>query len=173
MRSSDWSSDVCSSDLICGPRRGAGADEGRAGDGSRHGGQRAGSGRRHCLSAVVGAHRPPLIGPATLSWSGSHPWGGTEPMIGPNQGVCMPSNLTVVVLAAGGGTRMKSKTMKVLHEVGGRSMIGHVLNAVRAMEPERVIAVIGTQREQVGPHISEQMPEAVLDRQRTRLHSSH
>src|SRR3546814_12535013 len=80
MRSSDWSSDVCSSDLICGPRRGAGADEGRAGDGSRHGGQRAGSGRRHCLSAVVGAHRPPLIGPATLSWSGSHPWGGTEPI---------------------------------------------------------------------------------------------
>ena len=38
-----------------------------------------------------------------------------------------PDNLTVIVLAAGGGTRMKSKTMKVLHPVGGRSMIGHVL----------------------------------------------
>ena len=36
-------------------------------------------------------------------------------------------NLTVIVLAAGGGTRMKSKTMKVLHPIGGRSMIGHVL----------------------------------------------
>src|SRR6478609_5649065 len=53
--------------------------------------------------------------------------------------------LTVVVLAAGGGTRMKSKTMKVLHQVGGRSMIGHVLMAVRAVEPARVVAVIGHQ----------------------------
>lgn len=79
----------------------------------------------------------------------------------------MPNNLTVVVLAAGGGTRMKSKTMKVLHQVGGRSMIGHVLNAVRAMEPERIVAVIGTQREQVGPHIQEIVPEAVLAVQET------
>ena len=42
-------------------------------------------------------------------------------------------NLTVIVLAAGGGTRMKSKTMKVLHPIGGRSMIGHVLHAVQAV----------------------------------------
>ena len=35
-------------------------------------------------------------------------------------------DLTVIVLAAGGGTRMKSKTMKVLHPIAGRSMIGHV-----------------------------------------------
>ena len=47
------------------------------------------------------------------------------------------TELTVIVLAAGGGTRMKSKTMKVLHPVAGRSMIGHVLNAVQAMEPAR------------------------------------
>ena len=45
----------------------------------------------------------------------------------------MANNLTVIVLAAGGGTRMKSKTMKVLHQVGGRSMIGHVLAAVQAV----------------------------------------
>jgi bifunctional UDP-N-acetylglucosamine pyrophosphorylase / glucosamine-1-phosphate N-acetyltransferase len=70
--------------------------------------------------------------------------------------------LTVVVLAAGGGTRMKSKTMKVLHQVGGRSMIGHVLMAVRAVEPHRVVAVIGHQREQVGPHVQELVPDAVL-----------
>ena len=70
--------------------------------------------------------------------------------------------LTVVVLAAGGGTRMKSKTMKVLHQVGGRSMIGHVLMAVRAVEPHRVVAVIGHQREQVGPHVQQLVPDAVL-----------
>ena len=67
-------------------------------------------------------------------------------------------NLTVIVLAAGGGTRMKSKTMKVLHPIGGRSMIGHVLTAVQAIEPQRIVAVVGHQREQVGPHIQELCP---------------
>ena len=70
--------------------------------------------------------------------------------------------LTVVVLAAGGGTRMKSKTMKVLHHIGGRSMIGHVLTAVRSVEPHRVVAVVGHQREQVGAHVQELVPDAVL-----------
>lgn len=68
----------------------------------------------------------------------------------------------MIVLAAGGGTRMKSKTMKVLHQVGGRSMVGHVLAAVRAVEPERIVAVVGSQREQVGPHILALAPDAVL-----------
>jgi bifunctional UDP-N-acetylglucosamine pyrophosphorylase/glucosamine-1-phosphate N-acetyltransferase len=71
-------------------------------------------------------------------------------------------NLTVIVLAAGGGTRMKSKTMKVLHRVGGRSMIGHVLNAVQAVEPQRVVAVVGHQREEVEAHIRDIVPDCVL-----------
>jgi bifunctional UDP-N-acetylglucosamine pyrophosphorylase/glucosamine-1-phosphate N-acetyltransferase len=70
--------------------------------------------------------------------------------------------LTVIVLAAGGGTRMKSKTMKVLHPVAGRSMIGHVLTAVRAVEPQRIVAVVGHGRETVTPHIVEQLPDVVL-----------
>ncbi|CUR55104.1 Bifunctional protein glmU (Includes: UDP-N-acetylglucosamine pyrophosphorylase; Glucosamine-1-phosphate N-acetyltransferase) [metagenome] len=74
----------------------------------------------------------------------------------------MSSELTVIVLAAGGGTRMKSKTMKVLHPVAGRSMVGHVLAAVQAVEPQRIVAVIGNQRDQVGPHILELVPHAVL-----------
>ena len=72
------------------------------------------------------------------------------------------NNLTVIVLAAGGGTRMKSKTMKVLHPIGGRSMVGHVLRAVQAMEPERIVAVVGHQREQVGAHIRSLVPDVVL-----------
>jgi bifunctional UDP-N-acetylglucosamine pyrophosphorylase/glucosamine-1-phosphate N-acetyltransferase len=82
-------------------------------------------------------------------------------------------NLTVIVLAAGGGTRMKSKTMKVLHPVAGRSMIGHVLRAVQAMEPERIVAVIGHQREQVGPHIQELLPDVVLAVQETQEGTGH
>ena len=82
-------------------------------------------------------------------------------------------NLTVIVLAAGGGTRMKSKTMKVLHPVAGRSMIGHVLRAVQAVEPTSVVAVVGHQREQVGPHITDLMPTAVLAVQETQDGTGH
>jgi bifunctional UDP-N-acetylglucosamine pyrophosphorylase/glucosamine-1-phosphate N-acetyltransferase len=74
----------------------------------------------------------------------------------------MASDLTVIVLAAGGGTRMRSKTSKLLHEMGGRSMVGHVLAAVQALEPARVVAVVGHQRDQVGPHIQALMPDALL-----------
>ncbi|GAA1529087.1 bifunctional UDP-N-acetylglucosamine diphosphorylase/glucosamine-1-phosphate N-acetyltransferase GlmU [Nocardioides humi] len=83
------------------------------------------------------------------------------------------TDLTVIVLAAGGGTRMKSKTPKVLHRIGGRSMIGHVLAAVAALEPARVVTVIGHQRELVGPHVSELRPEAVLAVQEEQLGTGH
>jgi bifunctional UDP-N-acetylglucosamine pyrophosphorylase/glucosamine-1-phosphate N-acetyltransferase len=83
------------------------------------------------------------------------------------------SDLTVIVLAAGGGTRMKSKTMKVLHPIAGRSMIGHVLDAVSTLKPQRVVAVVGNQREQVAPHIQELLPEAVLVVQETQDGTGH
>ncbi len=82
-------------------------------------------------------------------------------------------NLTVIVLAAGGGTRMKSKTMKVLHPIAGRSMIGHVLTAVQAMEPQHIVAVVGHQRDQVGPHIQALAPGAVLAVQETQEGTGH
>ena len=81
--------------------------------------------------------------------------------------------MTVIVLAAGGGTRMKSKTMKVLHPIAGRSMIGHVLEAVAALEPRRVVAVVGSQREQVGPHIQQLLPQAVLAVQESQDGTGH
>ncbi|HEX5088986.1 MAG TPA: bifunctional UDP-N-acetylglucosamine diphosphorylase/glucosamine-1-phosphate N-acetyltransferase GlmU [Nocardioides sp.] len=74
----------------------------------------------------------------------------------------MPGELTVIVLAAGGGTRMKSKTMKVLHPVAGRSMVGHVLAAVQQVQPRRIVAVVGHQRDQVAPHIQSLAPEVLL-----------
>ncbi len=81
--------------------------------------------------------------------------------------------LTVIVLAAGGGTRMRSKTMKVLHEVGGRSMVGHVLAAIGEMAPQRVVAVVGHQRDQVGPHIQALLPAAVLAVQESQEGTGH
>jgi bifunctional UDP-N-acetylglucosamine pyrophosphorylase / glucosamine-1-phosphate N-acetyltransferase len=54
----------------------------------------------------------------------------------------MSAPLTVVVLAAGKGTRMKSGVAKVLHRVAGRSMIGHVLAIAAALEPARAVVVL-------------------------------
>jgi bifunctional UDP-N-acetylglucosamine pyrophosphorylase/glucosamine-1-phosphate N-acetyltransferase len=82
-------------------------------------------------------------------------------------------HLTVIVLAAGGGTRMKSKTMKVLHPVGGLSMIGHVLRAVQAVEPSQVVAVVGHQREAVSAHIADLMPDVLLAVQETQEGTAH
>ena len=63
--------------------------------------------------------------------------------------------------------------MKVLHRVGGRSMVGHVLAATRAVDPSRVVAVVGHQREQVGEHVRSLVPEAVLAVQETQEGTGH
>jgi bifunctional UDP-N-acetylglucosamine pyrophosphorylase/glucosamine-1-phosphate N-acetyltransferase len=55
-----------------------------------------------------------------------------------------------IVLAAGVGTRMRSATPKVLHPIGGRSLLGHAVHAVAALEPEHLVVVVGHGREQVG-----------------------
>jgi len=60
-----------------------------------------------------------------------------------------PSNLAVIVLAAGSGTRMKSRRPKVLHEMCGRSMLAHVLATAEALEPERLIVVVGEGADEV------------------------
>ncbi|MEV8568179.1 bifunctional UDP-N-acetylglucosamine diphosphorylase/glucosamine-1-phosphate N-acetyltransferase GlmU [Streptomyces sp. NPDC051322] len=61
----------------------------------------------------------------------------------------------VVVLAAGEGTRMKSATPKVLHEISGRSLVGHVVTAARELDPEQLVVVVGHAREQVRAHLAE------------------
>ncbi len=67
---------------------------------------------------------------------------------------------SVVVLAAGEGTRMKSSTPKVLHPIAGRSLVGHVLHAVNALSPQHVRVVVGAGREAVEAHIKEIAPTA-------------
>ena len=54
-----------------------------------------------------------------------------------------PRKLAVVILAAGKGVRMASALPKVLHQVAGRSMLGHVLDAVAPLAPERIAVVAG------------------------------
>src|SRR3569832_1295099 len=52
-------------------------------------------------------------------------------------------NLSVVILAAGQGTRMRSKLPKVLHAIGGRSMLTHVVDTARVLKPSAVHIVYG------------------------------
>ncbi|MER5909292.1 bifunctional UDP-N-acetylglucosamine diphosphorylase/glucosamine-1-phosphate N-acetyltransferase GlmU [Streptomyces sp. NPDC001982] len=74
----------------------------------------------------------------------------------------------IVVLAAGEGTRMKSATPKVLHEICGRSLVGHVLAAARELNPENLVVVVGHAREAVTAHlggIDPQVRTAVQEQQ--------
>ncbi|GAA4104843.1 bifunctional UDP-N-acetylglucosamine diphosphorylase/glucosamine-1-phosphate N-acetyltransferase GlmU [Nonomuraea soli] len=83
------------------------------------------------------------------------------------------SPAAVVVLAAGEGTRMKSQTPKVLHEVCGRTLVDHMLAAARELEPERLIVVIGHARERVGDHLKNTSPDARAVVQREQKGTGH
>jgi bifunctional UDP-N-acetylglucosamine pyrophosphorylase / glucosamine-1-phosphate N-acetyltransferase len=72
-----------------------------------------------------------------------------------------PRTSAVVVLAAGEGTRMKSpSTPKVLHEVAGRSLLGHVLAAAAPLAATHTVVVVGHGRDQVTDHLAAVAPEA-------------
>src|SRR5262249_51301510 len=58
-------------------------------------------------------------------------------------------SLEVVVLAAGQGTRMRSKLPKVLHDLAGRPLLAHVLDAARALKPASINVVVGHAASQV------------------------
>ncbi|MGY1636665.1 bifunctional UDP-N-acetylglucosamine diphosphorylase/glucosamine-1-phosphate N-acetyltransferase GlmU [Geodermatophilus sp. SYSU D00742] len=74
--------------------------------------------------------------------------------------VSTPSVAAVVVLAAGQGTRMKSALPKVLHPLGGRSMLGHVLAAAAPLGAEHTVVVVGAGRTAVEEHLAEVAPGA-------------
>ena len=57
--------------------------------------------------------------------------------------------LNIVILAAGMGKRMQSDLPKVLHPIAGKSMLAHVLDSARELEPEKVVVVVGHGAERV------------------------
>ncbi len=74
----------------------------------------------------------------------------------------MSSPITVIVLAAGQGARMRSSRAKVLHEAAGWPMLRHVLAAVHALEPAKTVVVVGHQAEQVKAAMADLAVEFVL-----------
>ena len=80
---------------------------------------------------------------------------------------------TVIILAAGDGTRMKSSQAKVLHSVAGRSLLGHVLAAVAHLNPAQIRVVVGANRAGVEAHIAEISPSATTIYQEKRGGTGH
>jgi bifunctional UDP-N-acetylglucosamine pyrophosphorylase/glucosamine-1-phosphate N-acetyltransferase len=83
----------------------------------------------------------------------SHPESAPDPS-------APPAVAAVVVLAAGQGTRMRSSVPKVLHTLGGRSLLGHVLAAASAVTATATVVVVGAGRDQVEEHLGAIAPQA-------------
>ena len=68
----------------------------------------------------------------------------------------------VMILAAGEGTRMRSATPKVMHRIGGRSLLHHAISAAQGLDPQRLVVVVRHARDLVAGHASEAAPEALI-----------
>jgi bifunctional UDP-N-acetylglucosamine pyrophosphorylase/glucosamine-1-phosphate N-acetyltransferase len=78
-----------------------------------------------------------------------------------------------IVLAAGEGTRMRSSLPKVLHAIGGRPLIAHVLSAAVEAGGAGIAVVVGPGREDVAAEARKLAPQAQVFEQRERLGTAH
>src|SRR4029079_11087891 len=81
------------------------------------------------------------------------------------------SSLGAVVLAAGQGTRMRSRLPKVLHPLAGQPMVAHVLDAAAAAGARDVVLVVGHGAEQVRAALGDRVRYAVQAEQRGMAHA--
>ena len=82
-------------------------------------------------------------------------------------------SLALVILAAGKGSRMKSALPKVLHQVGGLSLVEHCLKTGAALDADRTVVVTGHGGEAVGETVSKAAPEATIVTQTDQLGTAH
>ena len=78
-----------------------------------------------------------------------------------------------IVLAAGEGTRMRSSLPKVLHRIGGRSLLAHVLRAVAEAKATAAAVVVGPDQEAVAAEAERVLPGAQCFVQRERRGTAH
>ena len=102
--------------------------------------------RSECCATLNSGDAASLPIPAYMDWEttmeeitsgwGSRAWNRTQ-------------SLAVVIMAAGKGTRLKSRRPKVLHEVGGKPLLAHVIAANQVVVPADIYVIIGHEAEQV------------------------
>jgi bifunctional UDP-N-acetylglucosamine pyrophosphorylase / glucosamine-1-phosphate N-acetyltransferase len=83
------------------------------------------------------------------------------------------SELAVVVLAAGMGTRMKSSIPKVLHKAAGRSLLAHVLHAAKDIAASQVVVVHGPGHDAIKTESSKILPDCQFAEQAERKGTGH
>jgi bifunctional UDP-N-acetylglucosamine pyrophosphorylase / glucosamine-1-phosphate N-acetyltransferase len=72
---------------------------------------------------------------------------------------------SAIVLAAGKGTRMKSSINKVMHEVLGKPMIGHVINRLEKLSVDNICVVVGHQADQIEAYLQQRVSYATQEPQ--------
>src|SRR6266571_5071609 len=77
----------------------------------------------------------------------------------------MTDNVEVIIMAAGLGTRMKSRTVKVLHRAAGRALIDYVVDLAAQISGQPPIIVVGYQREAVQEHVGTRARYAIQEKQ--------
>src|SRR4026208_1905273 len=82
------------------------------------------------------------------------------------------SAIHVVILAAGQGTRMKSRMPKVLHRLAGKPLIEHVLDTAQTVTPETITIVVGDEAESV-QHLVGERPNVGWALQEPQLGTAH
>jgi bifunctional UDP-N-acetylglucosamine pyrophosphorylase / glucosamine-1-phosphate N-acetyltransferase len=73
----------------------------------------------------------------------------------------MKPSFAAIVLAAGEGTRMRSALPKVMHEVAGRPMLHHVLEALRPLQPSSIAVVLGSGMREVAATVTAKLPKVI------------
>ncbi len=85
----------------------------------------------------------------------------------------MARTCLTIILAAGEGSRMRSTMPKVLHEVAGLSLLGHVMRAAQGPGGDHQVVVVGREAERVEAEARVNAPEVAIAHQLERLGTAH
>ncbi len=83
------------------------------------------------------------------------------------------TELAIIVLAAGKGTRMKSALPKVMHRAAGRSLLGHVLHVAKDLKAARVVVIAGPEMPEIEAEARAILPQSVTAIQNDRKGTGH